>query len=233
MRETRPNLLHIVLALTFVALLVTPIAATAASGLPATVTMNPESAGPGTTVEITGLDFPAGQAVQLQLTTTDGAIHLGTATPEEGGYFRHVVTLPLDAPPGFWELRATGVDGSMAVHVFEAGEVAPALGGEEAVAADGEVAEASTSGNSASDIAVMLVIALLIAGVGGGIWYVWYQSKIGDLQPGMSAGEDPIWSGSDAPAQSAAATESKTVASDDPSASQSSASPSAISGASR
>jgi len=61
MRERRQTLLPTVLALTFVALLVTPIAAMAASGLPATVAMNPESAGPGTTVEITGLDFPSGQ----------------------------------------------------------------------------------------------------------------------------------------------------------------------------
>jgi hypothetical protein len=214
MRERRHTLLPTVLALAFVALLVTPIAAMAASGLPATVTMNPESAEPGTTVEVTGLDFPVGQPVQLQLTTTAGAIHLGTATTTDGGYFQEAVTLPLDAPAGFWELRATGADGSVAVHIFEAGEVATALVGDAAAAAAGETEEAATSGNSASDIMVMLIFAVLIAGVGGGIGYVWYQSKLGDAQPGMSAGEDPIWSGADGPADNAS--EATHAATDEP-----------------
>jgi hypothetical protein len=186
-------MLSSVLALTFVALLVTPIAAMAASGLPATVTMIPEAAGPGATVEVTGLDFPANQAVQLQLTTTAGAVHLGTATTADGGYFREVVTLPGDAPPGLWELRASGPDGSVAAHVFEAGEAVVAV--ETAELSTDPALAALSSGNSTSDIVVMLVFALLIAGVGGGIAYVYYQSKLGDNQPGMSAGADPIWSG--------------------------------------
>ena len=213
MRERRQTLLPTVLALTFVALLVTPIAAMAASGLPATVAMNPESAGPGTTVEITGLDFPSGQPVELQLTTTAGPVHLATATTADGGYFRQAVTLPADAPPGFWELRATGSDGSVAVHIFEAGEVAPTLVGDTATTG-GETVGAAASGNSAADIVVMLVIALLIASVGGGIAYVWHQSKVGDEQPGMSAGEDPIWSGADDPAE--ATTEPMNAATEDP-----------------
>jgi hypothetical protein len=175
------------LALVIVALLVTPFVAVAASGLPPTISLAPESAAAGSVVEVTGLDFPAGQPVEVQVTTTAGVATLATVTTEEGGYFRQAVTLPADAPPGFWELRATAPDGSVAVHMFEA---APAA----AVAVEAPPQETSTSGNSLSDIVVMLIFALVIAGVGGGIWYVWYMSRLGDRQPGMSLGEDPIWS---------------------------------------
>ncbi len=48
----------------------------ASSGLPATVTMYPESAGPGEVVEVTGLDFPSGAAVQLELTTSASTVPL-------------------------------------------------------------------------------------------------------------------------------------------------------------
>ncbi len=181
------------LALTVVALLVAPLAATAASGLPPTVTMVPETAGPGADVEISGLDFPANQTIDLQLTTTAGPVHLGTANTVDGGYFRQSVTLPVDAPAGFWELRATAPDGSVAVHLFEATDAAAIT---EAAEAASLAAQTSGGGNSIGDIAVMLVFALLIAGIGGAIYYVYYQSKMGDTQPGMSMGADPIWSGS-------------------------------------
>jgi hypothetical protein len=187
MRERRQILLPTVLALTFVALLVTPIAAMAASGLPATITMNSESAGPGATVEVTGLDFPANTAVELQLTTADGAAPIGTATTADGGYFREVLTLPANAPAGTWQIEASAPDGSNATLAFT---VAAA----ELVSSDAAAVVAS-EGNSLADIVVMIIIAGLIAAVGGGILYVWNQSKVGDAQPGMSTGADPIWSG--------------------------------------
>ncbi len=92
MRERRTTLLTTVLVLAFVALLVAPLAASASSGLPSTVTMYPETAGPGTTVELTGLDFPGDAIVEVELTGAqvveaieDDFIMAGISTV--GGYF--------------------------------------------------------------------------------------------------------------------------------------------------
>jgi hypothetical protein len=41
---------------------------------------------------------------------------------------------------------------------------------------------------------VMLTFALLIAAVGGALAYAWYLTHDGARQPGMGAGDDPIWS---------------------------------------
>lgn len=205
MREKGLSLIPSVLALAFTALLVAPIAVLAASGLPATITMLPEQAGPGASVEVTGLDFAPDQAVELRLTTTAGPVDLGTATTVDGGFFRQSVTLPTDAPIGYWELRATGADGSVAVHLFESVDATPLAGAEVTPA----VAPAA-GGNSVGDIVVMLVFALLIAGVGGGVAYVVYQNRVGSSQPGMSAGADPIWSGS------AASTDPEVSATEEP-----------------
>ena len=191
MRERRQTLLGSVLALTFVSLLVTPLAAFGASGLPATISMNPATAGPGTRVEVVGLDFAAGQDVDLQLTTTTGPIHLATATTEDGGYFRHSVTLPADVAPGFWELRATGPGGAVAVLIFEAGEAVLAAAPVEAADATLAAAGGSTSG----DLLVVLVLLLLVGGIAAAAGFVYYQTHRSDDQPGMAAGEDPIWSG--------------------------------------
>ena len=139
-------MLPTVLALTFVALLVNPIAAMAASGLPATITMTAESAGPGATVEVTGVDFPTNAAVELQLSTADGTVHLGTATTTDGGYFREVLTLPVGAPVGSWELRAAAPDGSNATLAF-------AVAATDATAP--EPAVAAPRGNSLADIVVI------------------------------------------------------------------------------
>jgi hypothetical protein len=173
------------------ALLVAPLAARAASGLPPTITITPESVEPGAQIQVAGLDFPAGQTVELQLTTTAGAVHLGTASVEEGGYFRQPVTLPADVAPGFWELRASAPDGSVAVLIVEAGEASPAL------AAPQEAAPAPAASGSASgtDAMVLLVLALLATVVGGSLAYARYLSRHDGRQPGMSAGDDPIWSG--------------------------------------
>jgi hypothetical protein len=208
MRERRRTPILTVLALTFVALVVTPIAAVAASGLPATITMTPEHAGPGASIEVAGIDFPANAAVEIQLTTVEGAVYLGTATTADGGYFRESVVLPVDATAGTWELRAIGADGAdgaVAVHPFQAGQAAVAAEGTTAEAA---TASAAATGNSTGDIIVMLVFAVLIAGVGGGIAYVYHQTKHGHEQPGMSVGEDPIWGGaSDEPEPALASTD--------------------------
>ena len=39
-------------------LMLAPSAVVASSGLPASVAMEPDSAGPGSVVEVTGIDFP-------------------------------------------------------------------------------------------------------------------------------------------------------------------------------
>jgi hypothetical protein len=168
-------------------------ATVAASGLPATITMRPSVAGPGEEVEVAGLDFPSGDVVDLQITTADGTVYLGTLDVAEGGYFRQTVTLPADAPPGFWELRAASPDGTTAVHVFESSGP-PAAVPPAAPPAETTTAPAASSGNSASDIIVMLTFALLLAAVGGALAYAWYLAHGGDRQPGMAAGDDPIWS---------------------------------------
>lgn len=165
----------------------------AASGLPASITISPETAEPGDLVQVAGLDFPAGETIQLQLTTTAGAVHLGTASTADGGYFRQAVTLPTDVAPGFWELRATAPDGSVGVLIFEAGEAAPAL---VAGAATAEADTAARGGLSGTDMMVMLVAVLLVAGVGGAFAYAWFVTHRDSREPGMGAGDDPIWGGS-------------------------------------
>lgn len=193
MRERRQTTLPSVLALTFVALLVIPFSAQAASGLPATITMKPEAAGPGAQVEVVGLDFPAGQGIELQLTTTAGVVPLATTTAEEGGYFRQLLTLPADVAPGFWELRATGSNGAVAVHIFEAGAVTPAAAAAVATASAGVADPGSSS--AGVNMLVLLVLLLLIGGIGSAAVFVYYQTHRSDQDPGMAAGDDPIWGG--------------------------------------
>jgi hypothetical protein len=193
MRERR-TMVASVLMLVVGLSVATASAALAASGLPATISMEPATAGPGETVEVAGLDFPAGGAVDLQATTPAGRVHLATVEVADGGYFRQSVTLPADGPPGFWELRATTADGVTAALVFEA--VTPP-GAVEPAAPVTEVASqpAAAQGNSPADIMVMLIIALLIAAVGGALVFAWQQTRAASRQPGMGAGDDPIWSG--------------------------------------
>ena len=211
MRERRERTLAPGMLLAMAALLVMASTAVAASGLPATVSMDPASAEPGSEVEVTGLDFPSGQAIELQLTTTSGPVHLATVTTEEGGYFRQSVTLPTDVAPGPWELRAIAPNGMVAVHSLEAGTAPAAVhpadeaAGDPATETTGDPATESTvatatdqttpRGNSAADIMVMLVFAVLIAAVGGAFVFAWKQTHGSTRQPGMGAGDDPIWSG--------------------------------------
>jgi|GEM_PF-4302496 len=196
MRERLQTLLPSVLALTLVTLLYAPVATLASSGLPATITMYPEAAGPGELVEITGLDFPGGTAVELQLTTTAGTVHLASATTAPGGDFRELVTLPADAAGGHWELEARAADGSIAAFAFDTSGSAPVAvaAGTAEGAAEGTAA-ATTSGNSTSDIVVMLVIAVVLGAVAIAGMFAWRQVRDGGPQAGMGAGDDLIWSG--------------------------------------
>jgi hypothetical protein len=184
-----------VLASTLVALVAAPIVAFAASGLPSSITMTPERAGPGTLVEVVGLDFPDGQAVVLQLTTTAGAVQLATTTAEDGGYFRQSLTLPAGIAPGFWELRATAASGAVAVHIFEStqGVAAPVPADVGAVTANPVTEDGS--GLFDADLVVVLVLVLLIGVIGVAAAYVWQQMGRSEGQPGMPHGDDPIWSG--------------------------------------
>ncbi len=192
MRVRRQTLLPTVLALAFAALLATPIVALAASGLPATVTMSPESAGPGSTVEVTGIDFPASQFIELQLDTAAGSSDLAVFVSAEGGYFQEFVTLPADVPPGAWELRAIALNGSQATYGFQAvGGVVTDASAPQAITA--EAGLTVSGGNSSSDIVVMLVIAVMLAAVSGGAAYAWREVHANGAQPGMGTADDPIW----------------------------------------
>ncbi len=192
MRVRRGTLLPAVLAVAFAVVLLIPVAASAASGLPATVTMTPESAGPGSTVEVTGIDFPGGQLIELQLGTAAGSSDLAVFVSAEGGYFREFVTLPVDAPAGAWDLRAIALDGSQAAYGFQAAE---------GVVTDVSVPQPLTAGagltasssNSSSDIVVMLVIAVMLAALSGGAAYAWREVHANGAQPGMGTADDPIW----------------------------------------
>ena len=121
-----------------------------------------------------------------------GPVHLGTAHTEDGGFFRQLVTLPSDAPAGFWELRATGAGGSVAVQLFEAGEAAVA-----APTGNGEATTvaAAGGGSTGSDLLVLLVLLLLVGGIAAAAAFVYYQTHRDMSEPGMGAGDDPIWGG--------------------------------------
>jgi hypothetical protein len=176
------------LALSVVLLCLISGVASATSGLPATLGMEPAAAGPGALVEVTGLDFPAGQAVDLQIATSAGPEHLASLTVAEGGYFRQPVTLPADVRMASG-LRAIAADRTTAVPPSgrvraDAAEPAPRR----------QHARTATRPGIAADIIVMLIIAFLIAAVGGALAYAWYQTHGALRQPGMGAGDDPIWS---------------------------------------
>ena len=166
-----------------------PLAASAASGLPATITMNPENAGPGSVVEVVGLDFPPEGSVALQVTTTAGPVALATTTATSGGYFRQAVTLPTDVESGFWELRATGAGGVTAVHIFEAGVAAAALD-----AATQPLATAAAPLIDPNLVVTLVMLLLLIVIVCAAV-FVYGVTHRPPGQKGLPVGDDPIWSG--------------------------------------
>ncbi len=190
MRERLQILLPSVLALALATLLAMPALTVAQSGLPATISMYPESAGPGATVEVTGLDFPAASAVALQLATPAGTTTLATVAASEGGYFRQLVTLPAEAPAGAWTLEARAADGSRAEFAFGSG--APVTAPPPAAVA---VAATEAGGSSSADIMVMLVLAVVLGVVAIAALYTWRSMQAERSQPGMGAGDDLIWSG--------------------------------------
>ncbi|CAN5574189.1 hypothetical protein BH24CHL9_BH24CHL9_16110 [soil metagenome] len=196
MRASRLPHLPTLLLSVALAVMLHALAASAASGLPPTITMSPGQAGPGSEVEVLGLDFPAAVEVDLLLTTTAGPVALGTATTGEGGYFRQPVTFPAEIAPGFWELRATAPGGAIAVTIFEA-EAPGAVAGVQGEAMVAAAAESLPSSGALIDpnLAVVLVLILLLVAVGGCATFVWYQTHRREGEPGMSTGDDPIWSG--------------------------------------
>ncbi len=193
MRDRRHIPLPALLMLVVVSLVVTPVVAMASSGLPATITMKPAAAGPGSTVEVTGIDFPGDQLVEVLLFTSAGSSDLAVIMASDEGYFRSFVTLPSDTPAGLWEMRASALDGTTASHAFDAAS-APTVDAAGAVTLSAEASLAGRSGNSSTDIMVMLVLAVLLAAVGGAAAYAWREVHSEGRQPGMGAGDDPIWS---------------------------------------
>ncbi|MFV2063316.1 MAG: hypothetical protein ACC726_07360, partial [Chloroflexota bacterium] len=92
--------------------------------------------------------------------------------------------------PGFWELRATGSKGAVSVHISEAGAAVAAAG----VAPDAR-APTSGGGSIGANLLVLLVLMLLIGGIASATVFVYYKTHHVDQDPGMAAGDDPIWSG--------------------------------------
>jgi hypothetical protein len=199
MRTRLQTLLPSVLALTLVSLLAAPLAALAQSGASA-ISMYPETAGPGSTVEVTGIDFPPERVVEVQLMTPDGTVPLTTATTSTVGDFRQIVALPMGVTDGAWELQAKAADGTTSTFSFVT-TLDAAVG--EPGAAD-EAASPAPTGNSSGDIALMLIVAVVLGGIAFGVMIVYRQIK-DESPPGMGRGDDLIWGGGtpDGPEQTA------------------------------
>ena len=200
MRTRLQTRLPSVLALTLVSLLLVPLAALAQSGAPA-ISMYPETAGPGSTVEVTGSDFPPERVVEVQVMTPDGTVPLTTATTSPEGAFRQIVALPIGAPDGARELQATAADGTTSTFPFVTTGDAAAAADLPAEAAPTEVA----AGNSGGDIALMLIVGVALGIVAFGAMMVYRHIK-DESPPGMGKGDDLIWGGgqaADGAAQSA------------------------------
>jgi len=199
MRTRLQTRLPSVLALTLVSLLFVPLATLAQSGAPA-ISMYPETAGPGSTVEVTGIDFPPERVVEVQVMTPDGTVPLTTVTTSPEGAFRQIVALPNGAPDGAWELRATSADGTTSTFSFATAADIAAVAD---LAADAATTEAP-AGNSGGDIALMLIIGVML-GIVAFAGMVVYRHIKDESPPGMGKGDDLIWGGGtpDGPAQTA------------------------------
>ena len=199
MRTRLQTLLPSVLALTLVSLLVVPLTALAQSPV---ITMYPETAGPGSTVEIAGIDFPPDRVVEVQLATPDGTVPLTSATTSPEGDFRQIMALPLGVPEGAWELVATAADGTRSTFGFVTSPDA-AVGAAPA-ASPAEVQP--SAGNTGGDIALLLIIAVVLGGLALGAMIVYRQIR-DDAPPGMGKGDDLIWGGGKAETPAKTATE--------------------------
>jgi hypothetical protein len=189
-----------VLALTLVSLLLVSLTVLAQS--PA-ISMYPETAGPGSTVEIAGIDFPPERVVEVQLATPDGTVPLTTATTSPEGDFRQILALPLGVAEGAWELQATAADGTTSSFPFV---TSPDAAVDAAAAAQATSAAPAASGNSSGDIALMLIIAVVLGGLAFGGLVVYRQMR-DEAPPGMGKGDDLIWGGGKAETPAETATE--------------------------
>ncbi len=187
MRTRLMTLLPTVLAVALVSLLVVPLTALAQSSA---ISMYPETAGPGSTVEISGIGFPVERVVEVQVLTPDGTVPLTTATTNREGGFRQIVALPLGVAEGAWELQAKAADGTISSFPF----TTPTAATVEAAPATATEAPAAAAGNTSGDIALMLIIAVVLGGLAFGAMIVYRQLK-DDSPPGMGKGDDLIWGG--------------------------------------
>lgn len=89
-------------------------------------------------------------------------------------------------------LRATAANGTTTAHIFEstAGSGVVSVGEPTAFIT-------ATTGSGAIDgtLVTLIVLALLVGGIGGAAFYVYQQLRHPRSDPGMAAGEDPIWAG--------------------------------------
>lgn len=193
------TLLPTVLAVALVSLLVVPLSALAQSSA---ISMYPQTAGPGSTVEVSGTGFPSERVVEVQVLTPGGTVPLTTATTTREGSFRQIVALPLGVAEGAWELQATAADGTTSSFPFVTSPDATTAA---APAAAVEAAPAPT-GNTSGDIALMLIIAVVLGGLAFGAMIAYRQLR-DDAPPGMGKGDDLIWGGGKAETPQQTATE--------------------------
>ncbi|MEX1295199.1 MAG: hypothetical protein AB1Z67_03405 [Candidatus Limnocylindrales bacterium] len=193
MRARLQSLLPSVLVLALASLLVMPLLAVAQGP---TLSMSPETARPGSTVEISGAGFPAGHVVELRLTTPDGSMPLASSVAGLEGEFQQLLALPLGTTKGDWEVLATAVDGTTSSLAFStlpqtaSAEAAPVAAPEPATAEE-------RAGNTSGDIAVLLIIAVILGGIAFGGLLVFRQLRE-ESPPGMGKGDDLIWGGGSA-----------------------------------
>lgn len=199
MRQRLLTLRPTVLALTFIVLLAIPAAAAAQTGPVSTITMQPESAAPGTAVEVSGSGFPGEMTVALRLTTRAGTFDLATAATARDGTFRQLVVLPALPEVGTWALDAEAADGTTASRAFA--PAAPQVAPVEVPAAEPASAaatEAAVADSTTSDGVFLVVIGCLLGMVSTGALYAWRMIHDERVQPGMGEANDLIWSdGSD------------------------------------
>jgi hypothetical protein len=192
MRVRLPALRPTLLALAFTTLLAVPAAAQSAAQ--ATIVMEPESAAPGTAVELSGSGFPAGMSVALQLTTATGSFDLATAATERDGTFRRLLVLPALPESGVWAVEARALDGTSARYAFDPTTpvvttvVAPA-----AAPASAAATEAARADGASSDGVFLVIIGCLLGMVSTGALYAWRMLHDERVQPGMGRAADVIW----------------------------------------
>lgn len=187
---------------------ITPVVTAAGSGLPPSINVLPERPLRGSDVEVTGLDFPPGGLVELHLIGISGGLPLGTVRADARGRFRHSAAIPGDLSDEVWELRATGPGDAVAVRLFRPAHPTAIITGEAgatrvdaaADASDADADAAAAAGRSGgTDLVVLLIVAVLVVSVAGATMAGWWIVRRGDRQPGMPAGDDPIWGGSGHP----------------------------------